>query len=76
MKAASKLTGDDIATYNLIYFGAPGANSIAGRLAGKLPAQVVRGAHTGDEGVICIHPNPENPERYFVLWIIQDQWQI
>jgi hypothetical protein len=62
MKAASRVTPDDIASANLILFGTPETNSVLKRIAPALPSELVRG------DAIFIYPNPENPARYVVVW--------
>jgi endo-1,4-beta-xylanase len=62
MKAASKLSREDIESSNLILFGTPETNPVLKRLAPSLPAELLRG------DAIFIHPNPENPSRYVVVW--------
>ena len=67
MKAASKTTDEDIANCNLILFGSVESNPIIQRLTPFLPEPLMR--HTGeDRGVVFICPNPENPDRYVVVW--------
>ncbi len=67
MKSAAKLTADDIATSNLLLFGTPETNPVLARLAPRLPAALMQAIAAGT-GVIFIHPNPENPGRYVVVW--------
>jgi enterochelin esterase-like enzyme len=62
MKAASKVTREDVETSNLILFGTPKSNTVLKRIAGSLPASLL----TGD--AIFIHPNPESPSHYVVVW--------
>lgn len=62
MKAASKVTAEDVQTSNLILFGTPKSNGVLKRIAHALPAGLLRG------GSIFVYPNPENPERYVVVW--------
>jgi endo-1,4-beta-xylanase len=63
MKAAAKVTSDDIASSNLILFGAPATNPVLRRIAGSLPAGIA-----AEAGEVFIYPNPENPSRYVVVW--------
>jgi hypothetical protein len=66
MKAAAKVTAQDIASSNLILFGTPESNAVLKRLAPSLPPAFLR----SDDGSrsVFIYPNPENPERYVVVW--------
>jgi hypothetical protein len=63
MKAAAKVTSDDIASSNLILFGTPATNPLLRRITGSLPAGIATEA-----GEVFIYPNPENPSRYVVVW--------
>jgi hypothetical protein len=45
-----------------ILFGTGKTNSVLKRIAGSLPAGLLKG------DVIFIHPNPENPSRCVVTW--------
>jgi hypothetical protein len=66
MKPAAKVTKEDAAAQNLILFGTPETNAVLKRIAGSLPPALMRsqdGART-----IFIYPNPENLERYVVVW--------
>jgi hypothetical protein len=63
MKPASAVTADDIATKNLLLFGSVATHPLLRRYAPQLPAALM-----DDPGVIFIHPNPENPARYVVVW--------
>ena len=66
MKAAGKVTREDIESSNLILFGTPQTNPLLQRIAGNLPARLMDaedGART-----IFVYPNPENPSRYVVVW--------
>ena len=67
MKAAARVTRADIDSSNLILFGTPASNPILKRIAPSLPQTLMETIRNGD-GVILIHPNPENPERYVVIW--------
>jgi enterochelin esterase-like enzyme len=62
MKPASKVTRQDIESSNLILFGTAKSNAVLKRLAGSLPASLLKG------DAIFIQPNPENPSRYVVVW--------
>jgi pimeloyl-ACP methyl ester carboxylesterase len=67
LKAAAKVTAEDIAGSNLILFGTAKSNPLIGRLTPKLPAPLMASAGEGS-AVVFIHPNPENPARYVVVW--------
>jgi pimeloyl-ACP methyl ester carboxylesterase len=62
MKAAAKVTGEDVAHANLILFGTPESNVVLKRIAPELPAALL---HAGS---IFIYPNPESPSHYVVVW--------
>ena len=67
MKAAGKVTREDVESSNLILFGAPESNSVLKRLASKLPPELLqRDAHGAR--AIFIYPNPESPSHYIVVW--------
>src|SRR5262249_55737100 len=67
MKAAGRVTDEDIESSHLILFGTPESHPILRRISGSLPAALVR---PGDDGsrAIFIYPNPESPGRYVVVW--------
>jgi len=67
MKPADKVTRRDIESSNLILFGTPESNAVLKRIAASLPPALM---HIGDDGSRCvfIYPNPENPDRYVVVW--------
>jgi pimeloyl-ACP methyl ester carboxylesterase len=67
MKPAARVTPEDVSSSNLILFGTPETNPVLRRIAPGLPPALLR---TGDDGAraIFIHPNPENPSRYVVVW--------
>ncbi len=67
MKPAAKVTAEDVKSSNLILFGTPDSNAVLKRLAPKLPKPLIE-AIGKDSGVVFIHPNPENPARYVVVW--------
>ncbi|MCI0723115.1 MAG: hypothetical protein L0338_29760, partial [Acidobacteria bacterium] len=48
-------------------FGTPASNPVLKRIAGSLPKPLVEGQRE-DAGAVFIYPNPENPERYVVVW--------
>jgi enterochelin esterase-like enzyme len=62
MKEAGKVTAEDVKSSNLILFGAPASNSVLKRIAPSLPASLLQ------PGTVFIYPNPENPDRYVVVW--------
>jgi len=71
----TEITGEDIASHNLILWGDPQSNKLLARIADKLPiswtAQAIKiGDRTfsaADHVPVLIFPNPLNPERYVVL---------
>ncbi len=65
MKPASLVTAEDIRAANLILFGTPATNPVLKRIASALPVELMRAQ---DGQPIFIHPNPENPQRYVVVW--------
>ncbi len=67
MKPAAKLTRQDIESFNLILFGTPATNAVLKRIADALPKQLIEDKRDG-AGAVFIHPNPENPDRYVVVW--------
>jgi len=67
LKAAAKVTAEDIAGANLILFGTAKTNPLIARLGPKLPAALMTAAGEGD-AVVFVYPNPENPARYVVIW--------
>jgi pimeloyl-ACP methyl ester carboxylesterase len=66
MKAAAKVTRADVESSNLILFGTPVTNPVLKRIAARLPAALLREADGARS--IFIYPNPENPDRYVVVW--------
>ena len=67
LKAAGKVTKQDVETYNLVLFGTPESNKVLQRLADSLPASLMNKGSDGSRSVF-IHPNPENPNRYVLIW--------
>lgn len=67
MKAADRITRQEVETYNLILFGTPETNSVLRRMAPSLPAELM-GAGGGEGSPVFIYPNPENASRYIVVW--------
>ncbi len=69
------ITEDDIKSANLILWGDPSSNSLIAKTAAQLPiswtgSEIKAGEKTfpaADHALICIYPNPLNPERYLVL---------
>ncbi len=66
MKAASKVSPEDLRTSNLILFGTPSTNTVLRRIAPQLPRRLMETSQGA--GVIFVYPNPENPERYVAVW--------
>jgi len=66
MKAAAKVTPADVASKSLILFGTPETNPVLKRIAPSLPAPLMQ----DEDGArsVFIYPNPENPERYVIVW--------
>ena len=62
MKVAEKVTSQDIQTSNLILFGTPESNVVLKRIASSLPSESL------NQSGVFIYPNPENPNRYVVVW--------
>lgn len=67
LKAAERVTAADLADSNLILFGTPKTNPLLARLAPRLPANLIAEVEQGAT-VVFVHPNPENPARYVVVW--------
>jgi len=75
VKDDTGITDADIASANLVLWGDPSSNAIMAKVAPKLPitwsgSEIKAGAKTfpaADHALICIYPNPLNPERYVVL---------
>lgn len=76
-KADDAVTAEDIARCNLVLIGTPKSNSLAARLAGRLPATIEGGRIAIADGTSLdakgnalglVHYNPENPER-LLLWL-------
>jgi acetyl esterase/lipase len=66
MKAAEKVVKEDVESSNLILFGDARSNPIIGRLAASLPPALLSAA--AERADIFVYPNPENPQRYVVIW--------
>jgi hypothetical protein len=75
VKNDTEITDADIASANLVLWGDPSSNAVMAKVAPKLPitwsgSEIKAGAKTfpaADHALICIYPNPLNPERYVVL---------
>lgn len=67
LKAAARVSAEDIARANLVLFGTPASNPILARVAAKLPSDLMKAIGQGS-AVVFIHPNPESPGRYVVVW--------
>ncbi len=75
VKDDTAITEDDIKSANLVLWGDPSSNSVMAKVAPNLPitwsgSEIKAGAKTfpaADHALICIYPNPLNPERYVVL---------
>jgi len=75
-KADTEVKDEDIRNCNLILFGDPATNSLVARFGAKLPIRVEGNAivfgqkrFQGDDlGLEVVYPNPENPQRYVVLF--------
>jgi len=67
LKAAAKVTQQDIESFNLVLFGTPESNVVLKRLAGSLPPSLLKPGADGSRSVFIL-PNPENPNRYVLVW--------
>jgi dienelactone hydrolase len=75
VKDDTAVTEDDIKSANLVLWGDPSSNSLMAKVAPKIPVawsgtEIKAGAKSfpaADHALICIYPNPLNPERYVVL---------
>ena len=67
LKAAAKVTKQDVESFNLVLFGTPESNVVLKRLAGSLPPSLLKPGADGSRSVF-IHPNPENPNHYVLVW--------
>jgi pimeloyl-ACP methyl ester carboxylesterase len=75
VKDDTAVTEEDIKSANLVLWGDPSSNSLMAKVAGKIPVswtgtEIKAGAKSfpaADHALICIYPNPLNPERYVVL---------
>ena len=75
VKDDTAITEDDIQSANLILWGDPSSNALIAKTAAQLPiswtgSEIKAGTKTfpaADHALICIYPNPLNPERYLVL---------
>ncbi len=83
VKADKDISVQDVADCNLVLIGGPGANSVASRIAERLPVDFdTEGLQVGDlrfsgpgASVAFIYPNPENPQRYVVVVAAADPAQ-
>ncbi len=66
MKQAARVTPQDIESSNLILFGTPDSNPVLKRIAGALPAALLRNENGARS--VFIYPNPESPSHYVVVW--------
>ncbi len=75
VKDDTAVTDADVQSANLVLWGDPSSNALMAKVAPKLPitwsgTEIKAGAKTfpaADHALICIYPNPLNPERYVVL---------
>ncbi len=75
VKDDTSLTEDDIKSAHLILWGDPSSNALIAKTAAKLPiswtgSEIKAGEKSfpaAHHALICIYPNPLNPERYLVL---------
>ena len=75
VKNDDDVTGDDIASSNLVLWGDPLSNSVLARIVNKLPIrwtdrEIIAGDHhysTDHHALILVYPNPLNPTKYVVL---------
>ncbi len=75
IKDDSAVTQEDIRSSNLILWGDPSSNALMAKVAPQLPLKWDGGSiqagdksfPAADHALICIYPNPLNPERYIVL---------
>jgi hypothetical protein len=75
VKDDTAITDADITSANLVLWGDPSSNAVMAKVAPKLPitwsgSEIKAGTKTfpaADHSLICIYPNPLNPERYVVL---------
>jgi hypothetical protein len=66
MKAAARVTRQDVENSNLILFGTPESNPVLKRISASLPAALMRSSDGARS--VFVYPNPENPSRYVVVW--------
>jgi dienelactone hydrolase len=75
VKDDTAVTDEDIQSANLVLWGDPASNAVMAKVAPKLPitwsgGEIKAGPKTfpaADHALICIYPNPLDPERYVVL---------
>ena len=75
VKDDTAVTPEDIQSAHLILWGDPSSNALIAKTAAQLPiawsaGQIQVGTQSfpaADHALVCIYPNPLNPERYLVL---------
>ncbi|HWB04711.1 MAG TPA: prolyl oligopeptidase family serine peptidase [Verrucomicrobiales bacterium] len=75
VKNDAEVTDEDIKSANLVLWGDPSSNSVMAKVAPKIPVswsstEIKAGTKAfpaADHALICIYPNPLNPERYVVF---------
>jgi len=75
VKDDTAITDADVKSAHLVLWGDPSSNVLMAKVAPKLPitwssSEIKAGAKTfsaADHALICIYPNPLNPEHYVVL---------
>lgn len=75
VKDDTAVTEEDIQSANLVLWGDPASNAVMAKIAERLPISWTgteikageRAFPAAEHALICIYPNPLNPERYVVL---------
>ncbi|WP_367874655.1 prolyl oligopeptidase family serine peptidase [Luteolibacter sp. Populi] len=75
VKDDTAVTEEDIRSANLILWGDPASNALMAKIAPQLPVKWdgsaiqagERSFPAAEHALVCIYPNPLNPERYVVL---------
>ncbi|MEK7953743.1 prolyl oligopeptidase family serine peptidase [Luteolibacter soli] len=75
IKDDTAVTEEDIRSANLILWGDPSSNAVMAKVGPQLPVKWGGGAiqageksfPAADHALVCIYPNPLNPERYVVV---------